>query len=768
MEIGGANMPLAYNPPTMPSPLSPTPARLAPAASPAPGRGLWGWVLPLLGLALALALRLYGLDRFIASDELRWTCRSLNFRGALLAGRPAETFQVGHPGVATMALGAAAAAVTPLGDLPALCRDTAGGTDFDRLDDRGQEGRMRGFAAPLFGLRRGMAWGSTLLLGLLYLLLRRGLRWPLAAALGALLLLATDPFMTAHSRVLHVDAPVTLLSLAAVLTLASALLRPGPPPAWLALAGALAAAAALAKSSALLLGPFGLLALLWWARSTRAAADATGQRISEDGARSARSATRLGAQALRAFGPWLLAAILAYTALWPAMWVDPWGTLFRGCTAEQEEAGCRPGVLAKAAEEGGQPHQSGNYFLGQPVADPGLAFYPLALAFRLAPLAALLLLAQAWLALRSRLALLLRRRRPEPAGRGSGEATGSGGLLASGEADCPLLLPGQSLILAWALAFVLAVSLGPKKFDRYALPAQAALTLLAGAWAGGWAQGAAARLARRGDRSRGREAGPVALGAGLLALVALQALGWRAAGPDSLRYPLMAYNPLLGGAPSAARLLLVGWGEGYDLAAAWLNRRPSAAEEQTAVRGLANFAPLYGGAARSTAGYEPGRTDFVVFYRSEVQRRHPDSAGLLSLLQDPPEARPLYVGAINGLPMVWVHANPTVAPLAAAIEARVAADEVLIAGGETVYARSYAGRRTLLRYWGHQDAAALRSELVPALPEGWRRAWVIRYPGNDPEAILTLLEGLARRGETHTIRFADGSSVELTSFEPRP
>lgn len=729
----------------------------------------WGLAPLLLGLALALALRLVGLDVFIASDELRWTCRSLNFRAALLEGRPAETFQVGHPGVVTMALGTAAAAVTPLGDLPALCRDTAGGTDFDRLDDRGQEGRMRGFAAPLFGLRRGMAWGSTLLLGLLYTLLRRGLRWPRAAALGALLLLASDPFLVAHSRVLHVDAPVALLSLAAVLALASALRREGPPARWMAFAGALAAAAALSKSSALLLGPFGLLALLWWARSIRAAADATGLPISGNGARSARSATRLGAQVLRAFGPWLLAAVLAYTALWPAMWVDPWGTLFRGCTAEQEEAGCRPGVLAKAAEEGGQPHQSGNYFLGRPVADPGPAFYPLALAFRLSPLAALLLLAQAWLALRGRLALLLRRRRPEPTGRGSGETRGAGGLAAPGDAECPLLLPGQGLILAWALAFVLAISLGPKKFDRYALPAQVALTLLAGAWAGGWITGAAAGIVRRGARSSGRDAaGPLAHSAGLLALLALQALGWRAAGPDSLRYPLMAYNPLLGGAPTAARWLLVGWGEGYDLAAAWLNRRPSAAEEQTAVRGLANFAPLYAGAARSTAGYEPGRTDFVVFYRSELQRRHPDSEGLLALLQDPPDTRPLYVGAINGLPMVWVHVNPTVAPLVAAIDGRVRADDVLVAGGETVFARTYAGRRTLLRYWGHQDVAALRSELLPQLPGSWRRAWVIRYPGNDPEAVLSVLEGLARRGETHTIRFADGSSVELTPFEHRP
>ena len=174
-----------------------------------------------------------------------------------------------------MWLGAAASGFTAVGRLPELCRATQGGTDFDRMDDRGQEGRMQGFAAPLFGLRRGMAWGTTLLLGLVFLLLRLGLAWSPAASLAALALLATDPFLLAHSRVLHVDAPVSLLSLAAVIALGSALRRNSPeaPEAfrWLIAAGALAGLAALAKSSALVLGPFacGVLVLFAWRRGQR-------------------------------------------------------------------------------------------------------------------------------------------------------------------------------------------------------------------------------------------------------------------------------------------------------------------------------------------------------------------------------------------------------------------------------------------------------------------------------------------------------------------
>ena len=41
-------------------------------------------------------------------------------------------------------------------------------------------------------------------------------------------------------------------------------------------------------------------------------------------------------------------------------------------------------------------------------------------------------------------------------------------------------------------------------------------------------------------------------------------------------YPLAAYNPLLGGAPTAARWIAVGWGEGLDQLAPALNERPDA------------------------------------------------------------------------------------------------------------------------------------------------------------------------------------------------
>ena len=45
---------------------------------------------------------------------------------------------------------------------------------------------------------------------------------------------------------------------------------------------------------------------------------------------------------IRRFLLWGVAAALVYVLLWPAMWVDPIGTLFREC-----DAPCNDGVLVK-------------------------------------------------------------------------------------------------------------------------------------------------------------------------------------------------------------------------------------------------------------------------------------------------------------------------------------------------------------------------------------------------------------------------------------
>jgi len=62
-------------------------------------------VAVVLVVAVSLGLRLASLNASIASDELKQTCPSAGFRGALMRGDWAGTFRVGHPGVLTTWLG---------------------------------------------------------------------------------------------------------------------------------------------------------------------------------------------------------------------------------------------------------------------------------------------------------------------------------------------------------------------------------------------------------------------------------------------------------------------------------------------------------------------------------------------------------------------------------------------------------------------------------------------------------------------------------------
>ncbi len=644
-------------------------------------------------------MRLTDLDRFIASDELRWTCRSINFHAALAEGRFADTFQVGHPGVITMWLGTLGLPLGDAGPWRELAATTEGCTDLDALDDAGMEGMMQSVAPLLFKARRGIALGTTAMLLVLYLVLRAGVRLGAGPALGGLVLLAFDPFLLAHSRVLHVDAMSSLLGLVALAGLVAGGDRQhGWRPRWLALSGAFAGLAMLGKSSALLLGLFAAAWFTWQAWRGR---DWRGP-----------------AKGLLVWGS---AAAAAFVVAWPAMWVDPVGTV--------------AGVLSKAQAEGAEPHASGNFFLGEVVEDPGPLFYPVAAAFRLTP-GSLMALAVAVLLALFGARIYGVKGSPEP---------------------MPVPQPEAAAIrlvrtlLVWAVFFGAVMTLGPKKFDRYLLPALVAIDLAGGVAVVAVFQGGF----RQSDLPKLRH------GASIVAFSLFWSIGaiQMSEALDSLPYPLMYYNPLLGGPRAAREVLLVGWGEGYDLAAGYLNGLPGADQLVASARGVANFAPLFAGRTRSAAGFQPGRTDYVVLYQNEVQRRHDEE--LPAAYRDPPALDPVFVGRIGGIEMVWVYPNATLGPLEQALEASTRPGDVLVAGGETVLARHYQGPLTLLRYWGHWGEKEVEEDLVKDLPADWARIWVVRYPGSDPEATLNVLGRIAERGATRVL--ADGQ-VELTPF----
>jgi hypothetical protein len=166
--------------------------------------------------------------------------------------------------------------------------------------------------------------------------------------------------------------------------------------------------------------------------------------------------------------------------------------------------------------------------------------------------------------------------------------------------------------------WLLLMSDGAKKFDRYVLTDFPALELLAAAGFVGlahWANG------RRGSVVRRLPA--VALSLALLS----QVIGAGLSAPYYLTY----FNPALGGTTGASRDLLLGWGEGLDQAADFILRQPDGATatvRSSMMRGSwAMFFPATvsargnGFTARMQSVLDWSDTDYYISYVSQWQRQ---------------------------------------------------------------------------------------------------------------------------------------------------
>ena len=188
-----------------------TPIPLPPGAPPAaPLRALFaGAKTVLICVALwllALLPRLHAmLLGYVTPDEPSWVFRGYRFSQALQAGRWADTFQIGHPGVITMWLSA-------LGIwwqrwwVPGTSEHLAW---IDRVawvtpDNSALLNRLALFLPP--GRAAMAALTSFGIVGA-YLLARR--LWGHRVALAGAITMALNPFLAALSGLLHVDAPAT-------------------------------------------------------------------------------------------------------------------------------------------------------------------------------------------------------------------------------------------------------------------------------------------------------------------------------------------------------------------------------------------------------------------------------------------------------------------------------------------------------------------------------------------------------------------------------
>jgi 4-amino-4-deoxy-L-arabinose transferase-like glycosyltransferase len=293
----------------------------------------------LLVLGAALLPRVLGLADFFTIDEAdHWILRVRLFSEALSRHNWAGTNLTGHPGVITMWLGS-------LGRLLALANGISPSLDS---------------AVYLPLLRLPLAVTNSLAVALGYLLLRRIMR-PGIALLAAILW-ATEPFLIAHSRLLHVDALLTSFSTICIL-----LLLLGSPLArrpatgtgrWFAIVGSgiMAGLALLSKVS-------GLVLLPWAGLFLAAVVIIDPQLRAANGAHWWRSLGWWVTAARRTLVPyllWLGCLALTMFVVWPAMWVEPWIAV--------------KGMIEEAILNGGQPHAWGNYFLGRSIQYPGPLF----------------------------------------------------------------------------------------------------------------------------------------------------------------------------------------------------------------------------------------------------------------------------------------------------------------------------------------------------------------------------------------------------------
>jgi 4-amino-4-deoxy-L-arabinose transferase-like glycosyltransferase len=541
------------------------------------------WGIPVGLFLLALAVRLPALGQFLTADEFLWVDRSRNFLAGLLnpayvcmspvnhtgfeqAVGLACTLRTGHPGVTTMWTGS-------LGILLRYLADGSPGPLFDYVLSVQTNPLDPHFIAP--------TRLPTVVLTSLWVAAMYWLVWRLFAdrrvALAAGLLLALDPFHVALSRVIHHDALATTFM---SLSLLMALIYWGQRESrrWLVASGAMAGFAFLSKSPAFFLNPFIALVGLWSLADRRVRGEVVTWR---------HLAATVGDGLL-----WFGCAATVFVAFWPAMWVipvDALRTIFF--------------VGSKYASGG---HAKGNYFLGTVSRDPGVLFYPVTWLLRSSPLT--------WLGLVVTFILSLRRWR---AGRLEDRKTGRYVLL----------------MLLYVILFVAFMTMGEKKQDRYILPIYPILNIIAAIGLVQISNTCTARRRKCLKRLRRIWAQVLQLSnlqsltpnlQSLLFLVILFFQGTLIVA--NYPYYLTYYNPLLGGIRGAQRMVTIGWGEGLDLAAAYLNQKPNAGQLRVSSWYQSTFAPFFKGEAISYS-QEKGKAmagDYVVFYINQLQRRFPD------------------------------------------------------------------------------------------------------------------------------------------------
>ncbi|MEM6282184.1 MAG: hypothetical protein AAF787_08335 [Chloroflexota bacterium] len=412
-------------------------------------------------------------SRALQFDEVKhWHSRTDRFIESVTIADWRSTVQTEHPGITVVALGAVGQGIANLFG------------DYDALP----------FVEQIQVMRLPIGFVNALVLTLAFIAASR--IFDRRVAFVAALFWVTEPYLRWYLRLLHVDGmSTTFMLLSFMLMLLAwrfhisreANTEPAAVTWWLvAVSAFVAGLAALTRfSSFYMVGIAGLMSLVNWfyyrTRITRAR-----------------------------FIEWIAAPVIIYTivimltwtALYPGMWVTPgevWNETVHG------------------VDNATSAHENGSYFRGEPVGDPGVWYYLIALPYRLAP----------WTLLGLPLALL---------------------------AMFSSAMRNQwrvwLMVLLYAAVYLAMLVWQDKKFDRYAAPTWPALHLMA-AFGWMWLAGFTARFIKS------QRAQQVAWATVTVLLVGNSL--WY------LRNEYAYFSPLLGGGnDTTEHLLIIGSGEGLQ------------------------------------------------------------------------------------------------------------------------------------------------------------------------------------------------------------
>ncbi|CAG0936604.1 hypothetical protein TFLX_05485 [Thermoflexales bacterium] len=623
--------------------------------------------------SIALLARSGALKQYVVPDEPSWVWRSLNFSQALAEGDWAGTAQMGHPGVTTMWLGS-------LGILAKRAADPIATTDalqwLSQVSNLAPENAeaLKRLGIFLTYARLPVILVNALGVVLIYLLMRR--LWGQRVGVMAGLLFALDPFAAGLSGLLHVDGLLATFSVLSVLAMLNGLNRPSP----------LTTLPSEGRGKAVgwfaLAGAFAGLAFL----SKSPGIFLTGFAVVI--LFLAVVSRRLSfIRALICLLLFVMVHLSWFMVLYPAMWVQPIETVsgIFGLAKSLSQHAVRP-----------------TFFDGQYTLNHGPSFYPLALAFRLTPVLVLGLLA----------ALIF--------------------IVVAVWKRSDARLFGVIVLLLGAALFIAFITPAAKKYDRYMLPAEAWLILVA-AWGFGQIRSGVVRSLA------------------LMGAAALVLINWP--------YLLMHYNWLLGGAPQAQQRFAVGWGEGLGAAANWINQQPDGLRSTTATSAIPSFAPLFSGRARAANERDLELSDYYVITLSERQLSPEFYADLLARGD---VVQTLRTGTVEG---AWVFRNTQTSQQAAALQAADPQTDVIVTLIDLPVARAYQGAAPLVTLPRDVTSDELE-QILNDLSTQYQRLWVARSAAVSPVVQQQIQNWLA---QTATLTYQqDFGGTQIVTYDLQP